>query len=124
MACPIISDLANLPVKIPSLYLYTQAWIFKALLSEKNTQLKMRGDLIPIFLRYLHEIYCFVFLQVIVAGSIDDFQLFVWSVKTARLLDILSAHEGPISQLAFSPTHSLLASASWDKTVRTWDIFR
>lgn len=62
--------------------------------------------------------------QVVVAGSIDEFQIYVWAVKTARLLDVLAAHEGPISALAFAPTQPLLASSSWDKTVRIWDIFR
>ena len=63
-------------------------------------------------------------MQVVVAGSMDSFQIFVWAVKTARLLDVLAAHEGPVVALAFSPTQPLLASASWDGTVRTWDIFR
>eukprot|EP00775_Hariotina_reticulata_P006700 gene6700-6923_t len=42
--------------------------------------------------------------EVVVAGSQDDFQ-------------------GPVSGLAFSPTQPLLASCSWDKTVRTWDVY-
>lgn len=63
-------------------------------------------------------------LQVICAGSLDTFQIFVWATKTARLLDVLAAHEGPVVALAFSPTQPLLASGSWDKTVRTWDVFR
>eukprot|EP00967_Tisochrysis_lutea_P080064 scaffold109768_cov17-Tisochrysis_lutea.AAC.1 len=48
--------------------------------------------------------------------------IYVWSVRTGRLLDVLAGHEGPVSQLAFSPgggPATLLASASWDKTVRT-----
>jgi WD40 repeat protein len=42
-------------------------------------------------------------------------QVYVWSVKTGRLLDVLAGHEGPVSGLAFSPTQPLLASCSWDK---------
>lgn len=61
--------------------------------------------------------------EVVCAGSTDTFQIFVWSLKTGRLLDILAAHEGPVCGLAFSPTQSLLASCSWDHTVRTWDVF-
>lgn len=62
-------------------------------------------------------------LQVVCAGSLDTFQIFVWSVKTGRLLDILAAHEGPVVALAFSPTQAVLASVSWDRTLRTWDVF-
>ena len=58
------------------------------------------------------------------AGSLDTFQIFVWAVRTARLLDVLAAHEGPVVALAFSPAAPLLASGSWDRTVRTWDVFR
>ena len=63
-------------------------------------------------------------LQMLCAGSLDTFQVFVWSVKTGRLLEALAAHEGPVTSLSFSPVGPLLATASWDHTVRTWDIFR
>lgn len=61
--------------------------------------------------------------EIVVAGSSDSFQIFVWSLKTGRLLDVLAAHEGPVIALSFAPNASLLASGSWDKTVRTWDVF-
>ena len=61
--------------------------------------------------------------EIVVAGSSDTFQIFVWSLKTGRLLDVLAAHEGPVVGLAFAPGAPLLASASWDCTVRTWDVF-
>lgn len=35
---------------------------------------------------------------------------------------MLSGHEGPISGLCFNPVKSVLASASWDRTVRLWDM--
>jgi periodic tryptophan protein 2 len=61
--------------------------------------------------------------DIIVAGSKDTFEIFVWSLKTGKLLDILAAHEGPVIMTAFAPGSSVLASASWDATVRTWDVF-
>ncbi|ODV93645.1 hypothetical protein PACTADRAFT_51418 [Pachysolen tannophilus NRRL Y-2460] len=61
--------------------------------------------------------------EVVCAGSLDSFEIFVWSVQTSQLLDSLAGHEGPISCLAFGTENSTLASASWDKTVRVWNIF-
>jgi periodic tryptophan protein 2 len=51
---------------------------------------------------------------------VDTFQIHIWSLKTGRLLDILAGHQGPVTSLCFSPESSLLASGSWDKTVRLW----
>ncbi|CAG8482711.1 6342_t:CDS:2 [Diversispora eburnea] len=61
--------------------------------------------------------------EIVSAGSLDTFEIFVWSVQTGKLLDIMAGHEGPISGIAFSPSNDQLASSSWDGTVRTWDIF-
>ena len=61
--------------------------------------------------------------EVVAAGSTDSFEVFMWSVQTGKLLDVLTGHEGPISSLAFSPTGNTLASASWDKSVRLWSVF-
>lgn len=61
--------------------------------------------------------------EIVVAGSQDTFEIYVWSVQTAQLLDSLTGHEGPISCLSFGRENSILASSSWDKTIRIWDIF-
>ncbi|CUM66044.1 uncharacterized protein PRCAT00003698001 [Priceomyces carsonii] len=61
--------------------------------------------------------------EVVVAGSLDSFEIYIWSVQTGQLLDMLTGHEGPVSCLTFGSESSILASASWDKTIRVWDIF-
>ncbi|EOO01492.1 putative periodic tryptophan protein 2 protein [Phaeoacremonium minimum UCRPA7] len=61
--------------------------------------------------------------EVVAAGSLDSFDVHIWSVQTGQLLDQLSGHEGPISSLAFAPNGGLLVSGSWDRTARIWSIF-
>ncbi|XP_032218191.2 periodic tryptophan protein 2 homolog isoform X3 [Nematostella vectensis] len=61
--------------------------------------------------------------EVVAAGSRDTFEIFVWSIQTGRLLEVLAGHEAPVSSLAFSPSHPVLISGAWDKTVRLWNVF-
>ena len=61
--------------------------------------------------------------EVVAAGSLDEFDVHIWSVQTGQLLDELSGHEGPVSSLGFAPNGSVLVSGSWDRTVRIWSVF-
>ena len=54
----------------------------------------------------------------------DSFQIYVWNIKTGQLLDVLAAHEGPVVGLRFHPVKPWLASASWDRSVRIWDVYK
>jgi periodic tryptophan protein 2 len=60
--------------------------------------------------------------DLVCAGAQDTFEIFLWSLRTGRLLEVLSGHEGPVSGLAFSPVDGALASCSWDRTVKLWDV--
>lgn len=61
--------------------------------------------------------------EVVCAGSLDSFDIHIWSVQTGQLLDQLSGHAGPVSSLSFAPAGDALISGSWDHTVRIWSIF-
>ncbi|XP_046624301.1 periodic tryptophan protein 2 homolog [Neodiprion virginianus] len=61
--------------------------------------------------------------EFLAAGGQDVFEIFLWSMKLGRLLEILAGHEGPVASLAFNPNlaSSALASVSWDKTLKLWN---
>ena len=61
--------------------------------------------------------------EIVCAGSMDSFEIYMWSVQTGKLLDVLTGHTAPVSGLAFSPTGDQLASCSWDRSVRLWSVF-
>jgi periodic tryptophan protein 2 len=62
-------------------------------------------------------------------GVIDQFDIYIWSVQTGKLLDVLSGHTAPISSISFAPSTVLgsgkmiLGSVSWDKSLILWDVF-
>jgi periodic tryptophan protein 2 len=61
--------------------------------------------------------------DVVVAGTLDTFQIYVWSLQTGDLIETIEGHSGPISCLAFDPIGTRLASGSWDRSVRFWNLF-
>ncbi len=48
----------------------------------------------------------------------------LWDVATGKLLATLRGHEGQVNCLAYSPDGKCLASGSYDRTVRLWDVTR
>jgi periodic tryptophan protein 2 len=62
--------------------------------------------------------------EVVCAGSMDPFNVYVWSLQTGQLVDMLCGHEGPVTSLAFAPGTAVLASGSWDGTLKMWDVYK
>jgi periodic tryptophan protein 2 len=62
--------------------------------------------------------------EIVVAGSSDPFHIYVWNLQTGKLMDILTGHEGPIVGLSFQNTGGVVASASWDGTIKLWDVYK
>ncbi|VDK18089.1 unnamed protein product [Anisakis simplex] len=58
--------------------------------------------------------------DLVVASSVDTYNIFVWSLENGRLLDVLSGHSAPIPAISIHGT--FVVSASWDKTMRIWSI--
>jgi periodic tryptophan protein 2 len=40
--------------------------------------------------------------DIVVAGSLDPYDIYLWSLRTGQLLEVLSSHEAPVSSLCFS----------------------
>jgi WD40 repeat protein len=59
---------------------------------------------------------------IIATGGRTDVQ--VWNARTGALRNTLAGHTEQIYSLAWSPASGLLASASFDGTVRVWDVER
>ena len=61
--------------------------------------------------------------DLVTAGAHDLYEIYLWSMQTGKLLEVIGGHEGPVTSLTFSPnlTSSTLVSVSWDKTLRIWN---
>lgn len=62
--------------------------------------------------------------ELVAAGTLDTHEIFVWSLQTGQIVEVFGGHTGPVVALAFEPTRGrLLASGSWDHSVRIWDVY-
>ena len=50
------------------------------------------------------------------------FEVRLWDASSGKLLRIFGRHKGQIPSVAFSPTGKLLASASYDGTIKLWSV--
>ncbi|MFY9685520.1 MAG: c-type cytochrome [Pseudolabrys sp.] len=58
--------------------------------------------------------------RVVTAGA--DAHVAIWSAGQPQPDKVLDGHSGPISSLTVSPDESLIATASWDRSVRIWSL--
>ncbi|XP_071547868.1 periodic tryptophan protein 2 homolog [Panulirus ornatus] len=61
--------------------------------------------------------------ELVAAGGQDKHDIYLWSLLTGRLLEVLAGHEGPVISVQFSsqPGSTMMASTAWDGTVKVWD---
>ena len=48
-------------------------------------------------------------------------ELCLWTTETGKLVRKLTGHAGPLTGVDYHPNGNLIATSSWDRTVRLWD---
>lgn len=61
--------------------------------------------------------------EIVCGGTMDEFTVYVFSVQTGVLLEVLTGHQAPVSCVLFSPTDPVLATCGWDGTVRLNELY-
>ncbi|GMR41676.1 hypothetical protein PMAYCL1PPCAC_11871 [Pristionchus mayeri] len=58
--------------------------------------------------------------DVVCAAAVEVFQIFIWSMENGQLIDVLSGHSSTIAHISLRG--NTLASVSWDKTLKLWNL--
>lgn len=61
--------------------------------------------------------------DIVTAGCVDNYNIYVWNLKNGDLIDTLSGHTAPVTSLQFSLNKDMLISGSWDNSVKIWELY-
>lgn len=64
--------------------------------------------------------------DLVAAGACNgSYSIYVWSMQTGQCLEVFPGHEARVSHLRFAPSSNdgILASTSWDSSLKVWDVF-
>jgi len=61
--------------------------------------------------------------ELLAAGTMDTGHIYLWATQTGRFLDEFTGHTAYCTHIAFHPKGTFMASVSWDKSVRMYDLF-
>jgi WD40 repeat protein len=62
--------------------------------------------------------------EIFAAGSTDSLHKYAWNLQTGKLIHIFRGHAEPVCSLTFQATGGTLMSASWDGTLKLWDLYK
>ncbi|EEB93748.1 hypothetical protein MPER_07558, partial [Moniliophthora perniciosa FA553] len=80
------------------------------------------GEKIRTFEGHDRGLACIAFKDNLIISGSNDCKIKIWSAVTGECLRTLDGHDGLVRTLAFDPHTGLLVSASYDKSVRVWDV--
>lgn len=63
-------------------------------------------------------------LETLLVSGRHDKNVGIWSLTDRKLVTQLTGHEKEVLRVAFNSDGNLIASISWDGTVRLWGIVR
>ena len=58
----------------------------------------------------------------ILGSASDDKKVKLWNIETKQLIVAFEGHKDFVKSLAFNINESLLASGSWDGSIKIWNI--
>ncbi|KAJ6612802.1 WD40-repeat-containing domain protein [Mycena sp. CBHHK59/15] len=80
------------------------------------------GERIRTFEGHDRGLACIEFKEDLIVSGSNDCKIKIWSAATGECLRTLVGHEALVRALAFDVRSGRLVSASYDKTVRVWDL--